>query len=85
MKAPTLVGVVSLETEDYMSSLTFLVGNQSNTIQLWPEGVPPDGEPITVMNYPLMPIVALSYIYSGVVIICAVLCLAATFSLRDKK
>ena len=85
IKTPTLVGVVSLVAEDYMSSLTFFDENQSDTMTLWPEGVPPDGEPITVMNYPLMPIVILSYIYSGIVIICTVLCLASTFALRDKK
>lgn len=78
IKSHCVVGVIDLNSDDYTTSLIL---NQS----LWPEGVPSDGDPITVMNYPLLPIVVVSYTYSGVVIFCAVLCLASTFALREKK
>lgn len=81
-----LVGLIDLRTEEYVDSLLFLDGDSSQSIlKLWPEGVPQDGEPIPVTNYPLLPIVIISYIYSGAVIICSLVCLATTFVFRKRK
>ena len=61
----------------------FLEGE--SVMNLWPEGVPRDGRPITEINYPLLPVVILSYIYAGAVIICALLCLTFTVMFRKRK
>lgn len=81
--SPVLVGDVILRNDGTADSLVFHL-NQSVTV-LWPGGVPPDGEPIPVINYPLLPIVIISYLYAIVVIICAVICLATTLIFRNKK
>ena len=77
-----LVGVINLTNEDYTNSLVFLDGDIT---KLWPKGIPQDGDPITLINYPLIPVVIISYIYSGAVIICALICLVSTFAFRNKK
>ena len=81
--SPDSVGVINLAAVDTTESLLFLEGE--SLMKLWPGGVPTDGEPITEINYPLLPVVIISYIYAGAVIVSALLCLVSTLIFRKRK
>ena len=80
---PALVGDVILRNDEVADSLVFHL-NQS-VAMLWPGGVPLDGEPILVINYSLLPIVIITYVYAIVVIISAAVCMATTLVFRKKE
>jgi hypothetical protein len=82
-RSPDLVGIINVTVEDFTESLTLFKGE--SVVNLWPQGLPTDGRPIIEINYPLLPVVIVSYIYAATVIICALLCLIFTAMFRKRK
>ena len=64
-------------------SFGFLHGESVNT--MWPEGVPPDGTPLTEIRSPFIWLVVISHVYAGSLIICAVCCTIFTFVFRKRR
>lgn len=52
---------------------------------VWPDGVPPDGSPIEVTKHPLLALVIICYVLSGVVILWAIVCIVFNICFRKKK
>ena len=75
--------VAVLRTGEDNLSFSFL-GNETNT-SLWPGGVPSDGSPIVVENFPLLPLTIVCYIYAAAGILVAVGCLVFNFVFRTRK
>ena len=73
----TITGLNSEET----LSLKFL----EPVSLLWPEGIPSDGTPIVVENYPPLWLIVVSYTFSAAVIFGAVVSMVFTFVFRKRK
>ena len=58
--------------------------SESNT-SLWPSGVPSDGSPIVVENFPLLPLTIICYIYATAGIVFAIICLIFNVIFRNAK
>lgn len=58
----------------------FLMNESAAT--LWPGGVPRDGAPRTLENYPLLPLMTICYTYATAGICFAVVCLIFNIAFR---
>ena len=74
---------VILETGEGELNFSFL-GGESNT-SLWPGGVPRDGSPIVLENFPLLSLTILCYIYATAGIVFAIICLIFNVIFRNEK
>jgi len=74
---------VILGTEEDKLNFSF-VGHETNT-SLWLGGVPSDGSPIVVKNFPLLPLTIICYIYATVGIVFAIICLVFNIIFRNAK
>jgi len=72
-----------LGTGDGNLNFSFL-GSERNT-SLWPGGVPWDGSPIVVENFPLLPLTIVCYIYATAGIVFAIVCLIFNIIFRNAK
>ena len=64
-------------------SFRFLDGENNTT--LWPGGVPLDGSPITVINFPRLSLTIICYIYAAAGIIVAIGCFVFNLVFRNRK
>ena len=54
-------------------------------LSLWPGGVPSDGTPETVENYPLLPLMVVCYTAATAGILFAIVCLIFNVVFKNKK
>lgn len=62
--------------------IKFLMNESAAT--LWPGGIPHDGSPRTLENYPLLPLMTVCYTYATAGICFAVVCLIFNITFRKK-
>ena len=60
------------------------INNESDS-SVWPDGVPWDGSPLAELRHPLLGLVLLCYVLSGVVIVWAVVSIIFNLCFREKK
>ena len=77
----TTVGVISLVNEDATVDFT---ENESRD-QLWLNGIPSDGQPITEERFPYLWLTISSYVFATIVIIGALVSIVFTFIFKNRK
>ena len=75
--------VALIEDLEGNRNFTFLDGENNNS--LWPEGVPLDGSPITVENFPRLSLTIICYIYATAGIMVAIGCFVFNLVFRNRK
>lgn len=60
------------------------VGNFSRE-SIWSDGIPSDGSPVTEEKYPILAICIVSYLWAGLDIIMAIVCILFTIIFRNKR
>ena len=75
--------VALIEDLEGNQTFTFLDGENNNS--LWPGGVPLDGSPITVVNFPRLSLTVICYIYATAGIIVAIGCFVFNLVFRNRK
>ena len=68
---------------DDQQNFSFLDG-ESNT-SLWSRGVPLDGSPIPMVNFPRLSLTIICYIYATAGIVFAIICLVFNLVFRKEK
>ena len=71
--------------EDLEGNRSFRFIDGESNITLWPGGVPLDGSPITVINFPRLSLTIICYIYATAGIIVAIDCFVFNLVFRNRK
>ena len=75
------IGYVQISNPNH----TFKYINDMSAETVWNGDIPADGTPVTVFNYPLLPLMAVCYTAASAGILFAVLCFLFNIIFRNRK
>jgi len=78
----TLEDVASITLAD---NLTFQFTDNESVTTMWPAGIPQDGTPIVVENFPVLPLTVICYCFATACSFFAVGCMIFNFVFRQRK
>ena len=77
------IGYVPVNTPD--DNLYFYLDTGIDTEDIWQGDVPADGTPVTVLKYPLLPLMVTCYAFATAGILFAVVCLVFNIAFRNRR